>query len=126
GKFAKEGMKFFSGPYDFLYRREYATSNPFFKYNPSGDETDPPDPCFQMSLNLVAEMVQIFGPVLYHRNPDRKVNPRQVPLPPLGLVAQGMTDPNDPNAALQQQALLQEEQGMQQHAVLEAEKDKAR
>jgi hypothetical protein len=126
GDFAKEGMKFFSGPYDFLYRREYASENPFFKLNSGSDKTDPPMPSFQMSLNLVAEMVQVFGPVLYHKNPYRKVNPRKVPLPKLGLLSHGMVDTNAPNADMEMQSLVIEEQGMQQFAQTEQEKDEAR
>lgn len=120
GKWAKEGMRFLVGPYDFLYDREYAKNNPFFKINSDSDESDPPAPYFQMSLNLVAEMVDIFGPILYHRNPDRKVSPRDVDMPAVGIMTEGMSD--DP--ALQEQ-MLQEEQAMQQSVEQQDARDAA-
>src|SRR5262245_2997754 len=66
GKDAAEGMRFFNGPYDFLYKKDY--DSPYFRINreAEGDGFDLPAPSFQMTANKVAEMVQIFGPVLYH------------------------------------------------------------
>lgn len=76
GDDAEEAMQFFNGPYDFMYGilgkgRDF-----------TGDDELPP-PSFRMTCNKVAELVQLFGPALYHRNPVRKVNPRKCPdLPP--------------------------------------------
>jgi hypothetical protein len=105
---AEEGMRFFNGPYDFLYRRNYATgASPPWGVDGLGDEDDYFAPSFRATLNKVAEGVQIFGPVLYHKNPIRQVNPRQHPvLPPEVWGA-----PTDPYAQLQSsQAQLQEDQ----------------
>lgn len=81
-KDAEEGMRFFAGPYDWLYTTSNNRKDRHFKMDEGGDgggEISPPR--FKMTLNKVAELVQIFGPVLYHRNPNRQVNPREYPLP---------------------------------------------
>ena len=78
---ATEAMLFFSGPYDFMYARKYGTQPGGFNSG-GGDDDDMPEPAFKMTVNKVAEAVQIFGPVLYHRNPTRKVTPREVPIVP--------------------------------------------
>jgi hypothetical protein len=70
GNDAEQAMRFFSGPHDW--------DNMNGNANSSGvdDEVMIARPSFQMSSNKVAEMVQLFGPVLYHRNPNRVVTPR--------------------------------------------------
>lgn len=94
GKDADEGMKFFSGPYDFLYEGKNRQSDRHFKQEFSDDEDgEIPAPRFQMTLNKTAELVQIFGPVLYHRNPNRMVTPREFPLPGPDLMAAVGQDP---------------------------------
>ena len=78
---ADECMKFFNGPYDFLYGLKTNQGGKGFVY--TGDMSDAPRPTFGMTINKTAELVQLFGPALYHRNPVRKVNPRKQPvLPP--------------------------------------------
>jgi hypothetical protein len=99
---ADEAMAFFNGPYDFLYGWRGAAARGSFTY--SGNEDDLPAPAFRMTVNKVAELVQIFGPVLYHRNPVRKVNPRKAPMLPMNLLG----DPNDPNVQMQYQMLAQQ------------------
>ncbi len=115
GNDAVDCMRFFSGPYDFMYKRAYATTDPHFQLNEDAD-SEMPAPTFRMTFNKVAELVQIFGPVLYHKNPDRQVNPRVVPMPPGGLMS---PDPNN------QQILIMEQ--MAANAVsLQLMKDKSR
>ena len=87
---ADECMRFFNGPYDFMY-------GPDLSSNPSRGELfagkrqiGRPSVC--VTLNKVAEGVQLFGPTLYHRNPNCKVNPRKQPELPPELFG----DPNDP------------------------------
>jgi hypothetical protein len=78
GKDAEEGMLFLAGPYDWLYDGKKGARH-FFP----PDGADLPTPTFKMTLNKAAELVQLFGPSLYHRNPVRQVNPRKfVSLPP--------------------------------------------
>lgn len=102
---ANEAMRFFHGPYDFMYEKKYAASSPGFRMSSDQEQSaDFPAPTFMMTANKVAEMVQIFGPVLYHQNPDRKVNPRKPPDMPMGLV----TNPADPFDMMTQQMLQQQ------------------
>lgn len=91
---ADEGMKFFAGPYDFLYEGKNRRADRHFKQEfTDDDDNEIPAPRFQMTLNKTAELVQIFGPVLYHRNPTRQVNPREFPLPGPDLMAAIGQDP---------------------------------
>ncbi len=100
GNDAEEAMKFFNGPYDWLYQ-------PNSKKNSSGlslDEDDGiPSPSFRMTNNRVAEMVQLFGPSMYHENPTRVVTPREYPAMPRGFF--GL--PDDPSSELVFQTVTQ-------------------
>lgn len=112
-KDADEGMFFYGGPYDDMFgsrRGKYGRG-----FVPPDDSDDMPRPSFAMTVNKVAEMVQIFGPVLYHKNPTRQVNPRKPPLPPIEMYG----DPNDPNVQQGYQQLMQQ-------ASMERSVDKAR
>jgi hypothetical protein len=107
GADAEEAMRFYSGPYDFLYGWRTASGTPAFSW--VGDEETLAPPSAKMTVNKVAELVQLFGPALYHRNPVRKVNPRKpCPIPP-----QLLGDPNDPNVQMmfqQMSAAVSQEQ----------------
>lgn len=76
---ADEAMDFFNGPHDFFWSGSYKR-RPF-----GGGEDELPEPSFRMTVNKVAECVQLFGPVLYNRNPIRQVTPRQPPKLPIEL-----------------------------------------
>lgn len=102
---ADECLNFYNGPHDFQYFPKYATSSKGFVL---GDSDDLPDPSFRMTVNKVAEMVQIYGPVLYSRNPVRKVNPRKIPIPPPQLFGQ----PDDPNVQMAYMQILQQAENM--------------
>lgn len=106
---AEEGMKFFRGPYDFMYglKEGVPQSGDFVFVGVSGT----PKPAVAMTLNKVAEAVQIFGPTLYHRNPDRKVNPRVLPM----LPPEAFGDPNDPQLQQYMQQLSQAVTGQRSH-----------
>lgn len=72
--FADEAMRFFrGGTYDFLYNLKRTSSGWTYTGNL-------PKPSISMSVNRASELEQLFGPVLYTRNPVRKVNPRVVPM----------------------------------------------
>lgn len=129
GKEAEEGMLFFSGPYDWLY--DGARKHRHF-VPPEG--ADFPRPSFQMTLNKASELVQLFGPSLYHRNPVRQVNPRKWPmLAPDAFLAvaaremkqqeQQLGPPLDPMMA-QQQAQMQA-QFLYQQALTATEQGRA-
>lgn len=99
---ADYAMKFFSGPYDFLYNQDGAKANKYFQIT---DTEEFKAPGFKMTHNRVAELVQIFGPALYHRNPVRTVNPRKPPMMPPQLFG----DPNNPFVQQQYQQMMQQE-----------------
>lgn len=95
---ARECMQFFNGPYDWLYQpMNKQAMGMVVNY----DEV--PSPTFRMSANKVAEMVQLFGPVLYQKNPHRTITARKILQPPV---------PSEVQAA--QQTLQQIQMTMQQ------------
>lgn len=93
---ADEAMSFYRPPdgnYGFVYRGDLKQSK--------GVGIDVAEPSMQMTLNKVAELVEIFGPILYAKNPIRQVNPRQLPgIPPFAI----------PNPGLYQFLMAQEAQ----------------
>lgn len=111
GKDARDCMKFFNGPYDFMYKSLYASTSPGFSMDGDEDGTNAlPAPTFRMTMNKVAEAVQLFGPVLYHRNPYRQVNPRRLPELPFGLLAAQNPDVNAGMAINNMEMQLQQQQ----------------
>lgn len=96
---ADECMRFYDGPYNWL-NRQGLVSGAF-----DVDELDQRGPSVRMTVNKVAEMVQLYGPALYHRNPVRTATPREV-VPPLGL---GMS-PQDPTHQMVFDQLMQQHQ----------------
>ena len=84
---AAEGIRFFSGPYDFFFN-QIRTDRFFSTGNSQANISD-----IVVTCNKVAELVQIFGPVLYQKNPDRRAT---IPVPPK----------IDPNIFAQDQQLL--------------------
>ena len=107
---ADEAMRFFDGPYDFMYKNETSARGGF------RSEFSHPSPSFRMTYNRVAEMVQLFGPVLYHNNPQRQVTPRKLPVIP----AQLFGDPKDPQVQQQIQAMTQQFETMRTENELRA------
>lgn len=89
---AAECAQFFDGPYTFLFGPQRGADSTALEFH----DTELPGPSARMTVNKTAELVQLFGPALYHRNPIRKVNPRKVVEPPPELYG----DPNDPAAAM--------------------------
>lgn len=107
---AQEGMAFFNGPYDWLYQKKYSSHSTGFSLNTGDPDEDFPAPTFQMTVNKVAEMVQLFGPALYYRNPTRQVNPRVLPpIPP-----QLFGDPANPATQMMAQQAEMTQQQMTQ------------
>lgn len=90
GKDAEEGMRFLGGTVDWLYGPGRHKDRHFREAEGDDGDNEIPAPRFQMSVNKTAEMVQIFGPVLYHKNPVRQVNPRTQPELPASLIQQAM------------------------------------
>lgn len=96
-KDAKAAVDYYLGPHNFLYSKDGSASAIGFTYNATEDEPFR-SPLFQMTFNKVAELVQIFGPILYHRNPSRKITPRKDWKPPELLLTgpQPTTNPQVP------------------------------
>lgn len=122
GADARTCMQFFnSGNYDFLYNRSDLSRKMGFGVSDGSDGgVNFPEPSCQMTMNKVAEGVQIFGPVLYWKNPYRQVNPRKMPELPFGMLASEVQDPN------QVQAFQQYEQGLQKLSAKSDAEDIAR
>lgn len=95
---ADECMRFFDGPHDFMYKND-ATAR-----SAQRSDSSFPNPTFRMTYNRVAEMVQLFGPVLYHRNPHRQITPRELPVLPIGMFG----DPQDPQVQQMVQQLTEQ------------------
>ena len=79
GKFAREAMQFYTGPYDFLYDNDGSAPTSFVVEGVRS-------PAFRMSINKVAELVDLFLPALYDRNPQFTVNHKYLQLPPADLL----------------------------------------
>lgn len=123
GRNAKTGMDYYQGPHNFIFNQSGAKDAVGFTYHTAEDEPFRA-PVFQMTFNKVAEMVQIFGPILYHRNPERVVNPRKDWKPPDLLLTgfpppaaqqpQQPGQPPDPSLAAYMQQMQQAQQVRQQ------------
>lgn len=80
GNDAEEALRFFGSDHSFIWEK-----NP--KSNAAKELQD--NPGFSMTYNIVAELVQIFGPYIYHRNPDRQAKP----VKPLEFPREAIVDP---------------------------------
>ena len=96
-KDAEECMRFFDGPYGFMYGQGDKSGS--FIY--TGAKRIP-RPSILVTINKVAEGVQLFGPSLYNRNPICNVNPRQPPVIPLDVFG----DMSNPQVQQQVQPIL--------------------
>jgi hypothetical protein len=96
GKYAREAMQFFDGAHDWMWDKKYSAS-------PGGYlEKGAQMPTFRMTVNRVFEIVALFGPALYWKNPNITVSP--LVTPEIAPEALGL-DPNDLLQAQQYQFL---------------------
>lgn len=92
GKFADEAMKFYSANHDFMWSQEYSQGHGGFLAKGGQGML----PKFRFTFAKAFEMVALFGPALYHQNPNVQVTPLLHPhVDPLAL---GL-DASDPNVA---------------------------
>lgn len=99
GQYAEEAMKFYDSAHTFMWDEEYARARNGYL----GENSNVDLPTFRVQLNRVSEAVQLFGPALYHRNPNTMVTTRRFPeIAPESL---GI-NPQDP-IQLQQYQLVQ-------------------
>jgi hypothetical protein len=69
---AKEASLFFDGDTNWMWKDSYARGE-------RGYNSSIAPPSFRMQLNKVFELVEIFGSVIYHRNPVRTVTVMEYP-----------------------------------------------
>jgi hypothetical protein len=73
---AKEAALFYDGDHNWMWKDAYARGE-------RGYNSSIAAPAFRMQVNKVFELIEIFGAVIYHRNPVRTVTVSQQPdLPP--------------------------------------------
>lgn len=102
GKYADEGQQFYDSCHDFMWDKGYAQSPAGFLDKEGGATM----PKFRMSLNKIFDAVAMFGPALYHQNPNILVAPRLgVDVSPVALGY----NPADPMHAEMWQAEQQQE-----------------
>lgn len=102
GRYAEETLKFFDGPHDFMWQEGYSQGPGGFLQKQEGVL-----PTFRVTINNVFKAVALFGPALYHQNPNVLVSPilpADVSPEALGI------DPNDPYGMQEYSALAQQEQ----------------
>ena len=104
GQYADQCMAFFSGAVGFMYEPEFQRK--YFAGTLS--------PKFKITLNRAFELVALFGPLLYNRNPDRRVTPHKWPAFDPRLVAADMGVDLDVLAERAQAAQQAIEQAWQQ------------
>jgi hypothetical protein len=127
GQYAVEGMNFFDGTHDWMWQDEAKTNKGGFLAEGASM------PTFRMQINRMFEAVALFGPALYHRNPDIQV--KSIDPPFIDPMMLGI-NPQDPNmqATYQQLVMSQETEnqrrklhgGLKQHYLnwLQVEADK--
>jgi hypothetical protein len=103
GKDADLCRRFLDGPYDWMYTNQYSSQNGAFQM--TSDENIP-QTSFRMTTNKVADVVQLYGPSLYARNPHRMVSPKVFSELPFDLMIPPDAPPDDPRIqhAIQMQA----------------------
>lgn len=106
---ADECMRLLDGPYDWLYRPRDRNGAAF-----DIDDLELKAPSVRLTINKVAELVQLFGPAIYHRNPTRRVNPREIIMPPDDMFGDVQSNPM---AAQMAQMYMMQLQSMQKQDV---------
>lgn len=135
--YAEEAMAFYTG---------FNSSDSWSKYMAGeegrgvvSEDGEAPSVQFKFMLARVAELVQIYGPMLYHRNPVRTVTPRtladipvelfDMQVPPAEQIAQQLISQmmmqmqmsgQQPNPQQMQQQALQQAQQIRQQQVQQA------
>lgn len=100
GQFAEEAMRFFDGAHDWMWKEGYSNGPGGFL------DKGATKPTFKMTVNRVFEAVALYGPALYHQNPNVLATP--VPKPPFSPEAVGI-DPSDPMGVMVYEQLQQME-----------------
>jgi hypothetical protein len=102
GRFAEEAEKFFNGDHNWMWDDTVARGGGGFLDKEGGTL-----PTFRITVNKLFEAVALYGPSLYHQNPNIQVSPT---LPDqISPVALGI-DPADPYGMQEYQMLAAQEQ----------------
>lgn len=124
-KYANEAQKFFDGPHNFMWQNDYCKGGEGFMG--VGAQGGAGLPKFRMTCNKLYDAVTIYGPMLYHNNPEVICTPRPpVDIPPEAFgvdiqalqeqMAMGMpVDPMQMQQAQQIQMLYQAADQKQAH-----------
>lgn len=104
---AKEASMFFDGEHNWMWKDAYSRGE-------KGYNSSIAPPNFRIQVNKVFELVDIYGSVMYHRNPTRTVTVMEYPdLPPssLGVDLEALADPtNIPPEQMQIIQMAQQQQ----------------
>ena len=92
---SQQCREFYSGAIDFMWQSKYVG-----RYMGGNIK-----PRFRITIQKAFELVAIFGPVLYWRNPVRIIKPR----PQLELSPDMFGDPNDPQVQEMFQGMMQQQ-----------------
>lgn len=98
---AREAANFFDGEHNFMWKDQYSRGERGYNASIS-------PPAFRMQINKVFELVEIFGSVIYHRNPVRTVTVMEHPEIDPTLLGVMPPDPMNPQAITpEQQQIIQ-------------------
>ena len=101
-----ECMAFFSAATGFLW-------DPKFKNKFWGGSKNPPDPTFRLTVAKAFEVVALFGPTLYWKNPQRTASPKKLIEVPPKLLARMLGIDLDQAQQLQAMAQQAQQSGQQ-------------
>jgi hypothetical protein len=110
GKDARDGMFFYCGPYDRMYDGTMGGAmGGSSARSPSTTISMIPPPAMRLTLNKVSELVQLFGPFLYYKNPNRQVTARKQVATTTDLLGAAINS-NPQYAPLMQQLFMMSQQ----------------
>ena len=98
---AREAANFYDGEHNFMWKDQYSRGERGYNASIS-------PPAFRMQINKVFELVEIFGSVIYHRNPVRTVTVMEHPMIDPTLLGVAPPDPMNPGMVTpEQQQIIQ-------------------
>lgn len=77
GQYAAEAEKFYNSNHNFMWDRDYASKQGGYLSENSFGASGMPT--FRVTINPMSDAVRLFGPSLYHRNPNIVVHPKTPP-----------------------------------------------
>jgi len=108
GQYAVEGMKFYDGVHNWMWDDEKQAVKGFL-------EKGVALPKFRMQVNRIFEAVALFGPALYHKNPDIEVTPVHPPF--IAPESLGIDPQNPQTQQVYQQMVGRQEQDRMQRGL---------